>query len=763
MQMLAFIINFINRWIGAFPRVVIAFVGVLICVLVAVALWDRRMRIPGAVIGILIGLGIIFSPVLMSLFLGMQADQRLRFIGIIVSLMITGISVQAVRISFLQKRYSAIWIGSAFYLLIISINPGVLISLEKSLGLGRLELIGGSCIILLMLLVFQFSVVLSRLAKHCNLLQQRMRNLERSINSSDADTLLLQDSPNISDRVSPYFSLTSLSISSLFAADSVGRAIRGSRIGVPLVILLASLSVFLVGMAAPQAMVGDEVTHYYMLVKQAQDISKPNFYADIPMATGRIETRRYPHSFVWHYMGALVYLITGRSFAGVQLYQAFFLFQLLTVAYLLARSRGGIESRSALLYVLTLASLPLCLIFSATFYQDVPMTAQAMTAFYLLNRRHWLPASIFMALAIGFKVTAVLFFPAFFILVLFWETKKGRFWHGVLAFFCSVLIVLGSTWTLGKAINIYGQAGFYPQEKLEILSTVIADRVKVLLNGGKQESVAHVVEKKRVASAQYVTDKTPETNPVVIANHPGDLRIKENFLVYGGLLFWLVIFIGGIACLPKIRTRYPITHTSNMWLLGVGGSFLIVTAYMIKLSPDARFFLPGLPFVLLPVVEQVVRLPKTKLIITLLTSLALLQSGYVLNKTYRLRVVSPGIHEGINYLKSHPTNPRRIFMYPEGNYRLFPMEHEWYLGYRLREFWRSDNDKRIEMLKQYSIGAIVIKKQLITSVDKEITNLGVYPPQFVSDLQRDSRFIKAFENNDLLIFLSPVSRSTGAL
>jgi len=94
-------------------------------------------------------------------------------------------------------------------------------------------------------------------------------------------------------------------------------------------------------------------------------------------------------------------------------------------------------------------------------------------------------------------------------------------------------------------------------------------------------------------------------------------------------------------------------------------------------------------------------------------------------------------------------------MYPEGNYRLFPVPHEWYLGYRLRDFWRADNDKRLAMIRQYGIGAIVVKKHLIAQVDEEMTNLGVYPIQFVEDLRVDKRFVKSFENDDLLIFLPP--------
>lgn len=95
-------------------------------------------------------------------------------------------------------------------------------------------------------------------------------------------------------------------------------------------------------------------------------------------------------------------------------------------------------------------------------------------------------------------------------------------------------------------------------------------------------------------------------------------------------------------------------------------------------------------------------------------------------------------------------------MYPEGNYRLFSVLPEWYMNYKLREFWKADNDMRIRMLNQFGIGAVVIKKHLIGEVDEDIINLGVYPSFFVKDLRNDSRFENVFENDGILIFRVPL-------
>ena len=127
--------------------------------------------------------------------------------------------------------------------------------------------------------------------------------------------------------------------SSIFSDETQGRSIRGTKIGAPLVIAISVLAVQITGFSAPQVMIGDEVTHYFMLTHQAEDLTQPNFYAEIPNATGIIETRRYSHPFLWHYLGAVIFYLTGGSFIAIQLYQSLFFLQLLTVVYLLARER----------------------------------------------------------------------------------------------------------------------------------------------------------------------------------------------------------------------------------------------------------------------------------------------------------------------------------------------------------------------------------------------------------------------------------------
>jgi hypothetical protein len=554
---------------------------------------------------------------------------------------------------------------------------------------------------------------------------------------------------------------TAVTLQSTLLSNTTPRAIRGTLIGAPLVIAVAVGAVLVTGLSAPQVMVGDEVTHYYMLTKQADNLSEPNFYAEIPMASGEPEIRRYPHSFFWHYLGGVVFKLSGGSFAAVQIYQSLFFLQLLGMAYLLAKDRDGIESRAALAYVVVLASLPLCLIFSVTFYQDVALTAQMVTAFYFLQRGRWLVASLFMALAIGLKVTAVLFYPAFFLLLIYWQIRNKGWSAGFFACGIALVIVFGGTWFVGRTIVTYGQSEFYPQAKMEQLLKKSVEFLSVTAPLWAEKMGVDKVNTNLSARPDQ-SETAKEVKPPIIANHPGDLREKQNYLIYGGILIWLVFGAGliGQASLVfrKVDSKTRNCH-SGFWLYLVGGSYTLLTAWMIKTSPDARFFLPGLPFLLLPFVEKAAFLSRPKLLLSVLVTFALLQGSYVLQKTYQLRKLTPEMLEGIRYLTAHPPQGK-IFMYPEGNYRFFPAQHEWYLGYRLRELWRSDNERRLELFRRYNVGAVVVKKHLIAVVDEEITNLGVYPPEFVEDLRGDARFKITFENNMLVVFFL---ESTGIL
>lgn len=754
--------EFVVRWGGTtIPRVMVAFIGILICVGVLIALWERRVRIISLVMGLLLGLFLIIAavdPQVLKFLVGTSFIARIRFLMVVLSFLVVVITLEAIRRSHLQERYAILWITTGMLILLAAFFPQILNLFTIFLGTQYVTSVVGIVFTFLLLIVFHFSIALSGIQKKQSHIAQRCALLEIRVRELAADLADLKKQVDGGKEALPTELLGIVSINPTDPKnDTKPRAdsrqtfgFLNWRDGVSLasygIILVAFLSVLIVGIYTPQAMIGDEVTHYYMLTTQAQNLSQPNFFARIPTGWGEVEQRRYPHSCFWHYGGALLYRLSGGSFFAVQIYQALFGLQFLVVAYLLARSLLGRQARAVIMYMLVLATLPVCLIFSVTFYQDVPMVAQVLTAFYLLHCRRWFWATMFMGLAVAMKISALLFIPPFLFCLAVWECRVHHAARMILAL-SVVMIVLGSfIWGISWSLKKYADAGFYPVEQIQkayakIQKAFIPEHTVPI-------GVSSSTEKKEAVTPYEVE---------IISNHPGDLRIPANFIIYGGAILWIVVFAGGLSIgINKFRRRSqdePLHFP--WWLIGVGVWFMIVTAFLIRTAPDARFFLPGIPFLLLPFAEGFSRLPRFKILLCVILALAILQGGQVLKKTYELRNLSKGLGEGIAFLQATQLNPPRIFMYPEGNYRLFPYRHDWYMNYRLREFWKGDNDMRIRMLRQFGIGAVVIKKHLITDVDDAITNLGVYPTYFVRDLEKDGRFPKLFENRDLIIYSVP--------
>lgn len=745
------LVTFINRWIGtALPKLFLLFLGILLVIVVVTALWDRRINKVGGSIGALVGLfmvSIALEEGIAGFLGGLDPGFRTRLIVILFSCFLLFLTVVAWVKTGLQKRYGLTWTAVSLVVLLTALFPNLLHAFPSLLGVRYGLAIAGLFIGFLLLLVFHFSISLSELHQNQQGLLQRINQLESGNAPFDSYNLESETSVEVTSFLDRLIQKQKWKES---IARFTSRPLRGTALAAPIIILVSVCCVFIAGLSAPQVMVGDEVTHYYMMETQSKNLSIPNFTAKIPTNWGTTEVRNYPHSFLWHYFGAILYRLSGDSFAMIQLYQALFLAQFLGVAYLLARSRRGVQTRSALPYLLVLATVPMTLMFSVTFYQDIPMAAQILTGFYLLRKNRWLLASFFICLAIGLKVTAILFFPAFFICLFVWGIQRDCILRALGMVCCSGIIIFMCTWGLGKTITTYTGSGFYPVEKFQNLIVIVQEKLNY---SGKEPSQPKDVTEKRGLPVKKV-EVVSEQRASIIANHPGDLRIKENYLIYGGVLLWIMIIAGGLSLVLQ-RLGLPCKHPvreNTWWLWGVGLSYTFFVAFFLRTAPDARFFLPGLPFLLLPIAEKTVCLPRPKWVIALIASLAILQGGYVLVKTYNLRKVSPELQEAISYLQKTPPVPNKVFMYPEGNYRLFPTPHEWYMNYHLRDFWRGDADTRIAMLHRYGIGAIVIKKHLVASVDANITNLGVYPDFFVRDVGMDNHFNEVFENNSIIIY-----------
>ena len=379
--------QFVVRWGGTtMPRIFVAFVGLLICVAVLIALWEKRIRVFALVMGLLLGLFMILvavNPKVLQFLVATSFITRIRFLMVVLSFLVVVITLEAIRRSHLQERYAILWITTGLLILLAAFFPCVLDFFTIFLGTQYVTSVVGIVFIFLLLIVFHFSIALSGIQKKQSQIAQRCAILEVRVRELAADLLRLRQDIKGDEEKSPPDSLKVVSepadhktVAKPLAESDQPTGFLVRRDGIALVsygiILVAFLAVLIVGINAPQAMIGDEVTHYYILTKQAENLAQPNYVANIPTGWGEVERRQYPHSCFWHYAGAFWYRLSGGSFYAVQAYQSLFWLQFLGVAYLLARSLLGHNGKAIVLYLMILATLPVCIIFSVTFYQGYP-------------------------------------------------------------------------------------------------------------------------------------------------------------------------------------------------------------------------------------------------------------------------------------------------------------------------------------------------------------------------------------------------------
>lgn len=744
----------VSQWAGVTVPLIITLVcGLAVCTAVVTALWTRRIRMLPALLVFFAGSFLVLISLDTRILHGLVSSSylvRVRLIMGLLSLLVMGVTFEAVRRSRLKERYAILWMFTGFVILLCAVFPAILDFLTALLGMQYITAVGVVMFIFFLLVLFHVSLALSNIQEDETATSQRCAQLEARIDQLSADLRALRGGTG--RQAAP-------ELEPLIIADQAGRpdqpqsgrrSVRGFVVGVPLLITATALAVLWTGLRVPQAMVGDEVTHYYMLIHQAEVLPDVTFQAPIPTGWGEDEIRSYPHANLWHYAGACLYNAM-QSFAAVQVYQMLFLVQLLIACFLLMRDRRA-TTPAIMLYLLMIASLPVTLIFSVAFYQDVPVTAQLVTAFLLLTRRRWLGAVGFMMLAVSIKETAVLFVPVFFVYLLiqrmcslrpgFRAVKRAA--HVAVPVAVCGLLIFGSMAVSARLIRSHSGGVYYPFDQMRTVMEKVAD----MLPGspGHAEEVPAAGKKAKAPSvSRYEAE--------IIANHPGDLRRFSNWFIYFGILIWLIAGMG----LARLLSGWK--HPDNwrgglaaQWPLWVGLSYILPASILLKTAPDARFFMPAIPFVLLPFVESFARLPRQRMWMSLWVALAIAQGGFVLAKTVQLRQVSPELKQAISYLTKNPPPNNRVFMYPEGNYRLFPVEHDWYLKYRLREFWRGDNDFRLQLLAKNKIGAIVVKKHLVGPVDGDIKDLGVYPDYFVKQISEDPRFRRVFNNPSVVIY-----------
>jgi len=118
----------------------------------------------------------------------------------------------------------------------------------------------------------------------------------------------------------------------------------------------------------------------------------------------------------------------------------------------------------------------------------------------------------------------------------------------------------------------------------------------------------------------------------------------------------------------------------------------------------------------------------------------------------RARSISPAQREVMALVEESVPATEPFFMYPEGDYLLWPREALWYLpghdSERLLTARRAD--EAVAILKRNDLRVLVIKKHLIRF--RPYAPASGYPPKFVDLLNSSSAFRKVFENSNFVVY-----------
>jgi len=121
-------------------------------------------------------------------------DKRIQIVTLLAAVLLVILVIELVRRRRLSERYALLWLFSAFAILGLSVWQGLLEKLSKLIGVAypptALFLVA---VVFILLLLLNFSTVLSRLQDETRILAQRLAILEADQDAPDSLTRTAED------------------------------------------------------------------------------------------------------------------------------------------------------------------------------------------------------------------------------------------------------------------------------------------------------------------------------------------------------------------------------------------------------------------------------------------------------------------------------------------------------------------------------------------------------------------------------------------
>ena len=486
-------------------------------------------------------------------------------------------------------------------------------------------------------------------------------------------------------------------------------------------------AVFIIGAMTDPTMVGDEVIHYFYAKNLVSTFPEFNAHYIIPVNWSSDGYERlFDRAFGWHVMAAWV-LALFKSNVWLQFFNTLFLFEFLAFFHLIT-IRYKSDPRVSFLMDVFIYSFPAFLLYGTIYYQDLIVIAQIAAAGYFISTKRHVAGLLFWLLAIAVKDSFVMTMPVMVIWLIIAERRSLK--------------------RLCRWVFTYLAASF--------VFILILDYI-IYYHTGMRHSVIFMAIKHGLS--YQLKEFTPEQfsdNPYSGANCPGNLIYLKNWAIYTGVVFW-VAFIAAVAA---TRTRYRRIHKRGVWRNSGFISFffatLFITQMTIMLHPfyDIRYFFQGIPFVIYSVVFLARKILLRPICFWGVTALALAQIAFVEYNILLIRTPSAELKETLEFFKENTgknetLEGRKVLMYPEANFRFFPLEVVWANVHI--EMEKASPEQRPDIIIKHNISYVVVKKYLLNDADNDLDRLTGFSRRFVREIVDDPLLTVVFENRQFIV------------
>ncbi len=488
------------------------------------------------------------------------------------------------------------------------------------------------------------------------------------------------------------------------------------------VLALAFFSIVLTGIKT-ELFLGDETWHFQLASTIYQTGERP--IRNPLVHYSEAAQMAYFTDVLWHYGLVFFWRLTGGiSQVTAQIYNAFYFLLLTAGTFLLARELYPEERELHAYSLFSALSIPMVPIFSVILHLDVAVAAWATLCLWMLARRQYLLAGVFLGLAVLMKRNVYLLVPAILLFTLFDREDGLKGWGRRLFLLLSPTVPILAPDAYFRIKN-FGLDAF-------LVWPVLPSRFYLA-----PLDTASYSPDTQAASLVFYDVSNPEYSPTAILTH------------FGPLLF-ILLGLYLVRREDKKRDWFLLVPSLLALLLFAGAVLLGDSEFML-----IRYLTPFIP--LLAILGALgLASVNTRTVRYILLIGCLMQFVFSLWYVSSERRIPEGLKEAYAFIKeSTPENAR--IMDPFGSQLAFytgRISH-WrsYCCYREMAylFWQADEKETLKIMNRYGTNYVLVEKDNVYD-DSKVRHLGRYPRSFVEKMKSFTFLKPVFENQSVSLW-----------